>query len=77
MSRYVDIDSLEPQQFENSEVELGVLAYDYEAVQSEPYIDIVHCIECKHYMGLAVCEILQCLCGGTDFHCGYGERKEE
>ena len=49
MSRYVDIDRLEPQQFENSEVELGVLAYDYEVVQSEPYIDIVRCGECKYY----------------------------
>ncbi len=49
MSRYVDIDRLEPQQFENSEVELGVLAYDYEGVQSEPYIDIVRCGECVYY----------------------------
>ena len=51
MSRYVDIEKLEPRQFENSEVELGVLAYEYDMVQSEPYIDIVCCEECKYTDG--------------------------
>jgi hypothetical protein len=47
MSRYVDIERLVPMQVENSEVELGILVYDYDAVQHEPFIDIVRCRECK------------------------------
>ena len=85
MSRYVDIDRLEPQQFENSEVELGVLAYDYDVVQSEPYIDIVRCKECKYarmtYGGeCKYCEkwsLEESLYLDGDFFCSYGERSSE
>ena len=90
MSRYVDIDRLEPQQFENSEVELGVLAYDYEVVQSEPYIDIVRCSECKYWQPRAFVDIdggvyvdicnrpyaLDWNVKADDF-CSYGERKND
>ena len=72
MSRYVDIDRLEPQQFENSEVELGVLAYNYEVVQSEPYIDIVRCGECKWQGFYRHCRYFR----DIDF-CSHGEREGE
>lgn len=86
MSRYVDINRLEPQQFENSEVELGVLAYDYEVVQSEPYIDLVRCgecISCKRKRGTFKGEpIFFYRCKEhnrdveSDDYCSWGERRE-
>ena len=79
MSRYVDIDRLEPQQFENSEVELGVLAYDYEVVQSEPYIDIIRCGECK-YDGTWKCPWRNTQVPrypSADDYCSYGEREDK
>ena len=48
MSRYVDIETINPKQYENSEVELGYLAYDYDQVDAAPFLDIVFCRECKH-----------------------------
>ena len=48
MSRYIDIEMIKPKQYENSEVELGVLAYDYDEVQAMPFLDIVWCKECKY-----------------------------
>lgn len=86
MSRYVDIEKLEPRQFENSEVELGILAYEYDIVQGEPYIDIVCCEECIHcaddYIDVGMgtmpqftCELGRCgeSVQPNDF-CSYGER---
>lgn len=77
MSRYVDIERLVPMQVENSEVELGILVYDYDAVQYEPFIDICFCYECKwewtqkcppHRMGL--------IHDASDY-CSYGIRKTD
>lgn len=48
MSRYVDIETISPKQYENSEVELGYLAYGYDQVDAAPFLDIVFCEECKH-----------------------------
>ena len=48
MSRYIDIETIKPRQYENSEVELGVLAYDYDEIQAIPFLDIVWCKECKY-----------------------------
>lgn len=82
MSRYVDIGRLEPQQFENSEVELGVLAYDYEVVQSEPYIDICFCRECKYWQDNnggyphPDCRWVRIETPDADDYCSLGERKE-
>lgn len=73
MSRYIDIDRLEPQQYENSEVELGVLAYDYEKVQSEPYIDIVFCKDCK-LGGTEDCPMDEI---DDEYFCNFGEREGE
>ena len=85
MSRYVDIERLVPMQVENSEVELGILVYDYDAVQHEPFIDIVRCGECKYwkesqyYAEVMVCTYVK---GATftrqhDDFCSRGERKDE
>ena len=75
MSRYVDIERLVPMQVENSEVELGILVYDYDAVQHEPFIDIVRCGECTErdddwcmYFGKMI---------NPDDYCSYGEREGE
>ena len=51
MSRYVDIETINPKQYENSEVELGYLAYDYDQVDAAPFLDIVFCEECKYTDG--------------------------
>ena len=79
MSRYVDIERLVPMQVENSEVELGILVYDYDAVQYEPFIDIVRCVECR-YKGMEICPMYKLTKAGVlkpyDF-CSYGEREGE
>lgn len=38
---------------------------------------VVRCRDCKHYLGLAECDIEGVFCGGTNFYCAYGERKGE
>ena len=38
---------------------------------------VVRCRDCKHYLGMAECEIEGVFCGGTNFYCAYGERKGE
>lgn len=37
---------------------------------------IGRCVECEHYEGLAVCELLGD-CGGTDWICGWFEPKKD
>ena len=80
MSRYVDIERLAPMQVENSEVELGILVYDYDAVQSEPFIDIVCCKDCKYWVSdggaLMRCDIHK---DPTvpDHYCSYGEEDKD
>ena len=37
---------------------------------------IGRCVECEHYAGLAVCELLGD-CGGTDWICGWFEPKKD
>lgn len=39
-----------------------------------PSVDIVKCIECKHYLGLAECELIDD-CMGTNGFCAWGEPK--
>lgn len=77
MSRYIDIETIKPRQYENSEVELGVLAYDYDEVNAMPYLDIVHCKDCKHYFSGNWCEILKAESMVENGFCAYGERTEE
>ena len=90
MSRYVDIERLVPMQVENSEVELGILVYDYDAVQHEPFIDIVRCGECKYWDDRrkddwwrkeGACTIISRLGDAIyrnhDDFCSYGEREGE
>ena len=88
MSRYIDIETIKPRQYENSEVELGVLAYDYDEVNAMPYLDIVHCKDCKHNpkrtndfaYGRCVCCCEDDWYGyvpDDDFFCGHGERIEK
>ena len=80
MSRYVDIERLVPMQVENSEVELGILVYDYDAVQHEPFIDIVRCGECKHWWneyGDSACMLHSDFTVNADDFCSYGEREGE
>lgn len=76
MSRYVDIEKLEPKQFENSEVELGILAYEYDIVQGEPYIDIVCCEECKYSDGEPIADgRYWCnMHGSFMYYCSEGEK---
>lgn len=83
MSRYIDIETIKPRQYENSEVELGVLAYDYDEVNAMPFLDIVRCYYCKHYREEDVgvgdyqwCELLQREVE-KDWFCASGERIEE
>ena len=85
MSRYIDIETIKPRQYENSEVEIGVLAYDYDEVDAMPFIDIVRCKECKHASRDGT---YGCMCNHfndndwayhrmyADDFCSYGERKE-
>ena len=83
MSRYVDITAISPKAYESSDVELGVLAYDYDEVQAMPFLDIVWCKECKyepiciHSVQHTTHEPTSVTIGykSVDF-CSYGERKE-
>lgn len=84
MSRYIDIETIKPRQYENSEVELGVLAYDFDEVEAMPFLDIVRCKECKHNVGLTngfweediVCDYWESDGLTADDFCSYGERRE-
>lgn len=38
--------------------------------------NVIRCKDCKHYQGLAECELIG-ECGGTDFYCGWAERREK
>lgn len=42
----------------------------------EKHCHIGRCVECEHYEGLAVCELLG-ECGGTDWICGWFEPKKD
>lgn len=81
MSRYIDIETIKPRQYENSEVELGVLAYDYDEVNAMPFLDIVQCQECKHWRNTNAEKIptASIACGNmhADDFCSYGEREDE
>ena len=78
MSRYIDIETIKPRQYENSEVELGVLAYDYDEVDAMPFIDIVRCGECKWRNAKMMPKSVKCLFSGkADDFCSYGEREGE
>ena len=78
MSRYVDIETIKPRQYENSEVELGVLAYDYDEVDAMPFIDIVRCSECKYWNDAdEYCKWLAKAHTSADDFCSYGEREGE
>lgn len=76
MSRYIDIETIKPRQYENSEVELGVLAYDYDEVDAMPFLDIVQCGECKHRGDdhWFCCNLN--LSSDAESFCSFGERKE-
>ncbi len=73
MSRYIDIETIKPRQYENSEVELGVLAYDYDEVNAMPFLDIVQCKECKHWGEW--CSQFDSYTNADDY-CSYGEREK-
>ena len=81
MSRYIDIETIKPRQYENSEVELGVLAYDYDEVDAMPFLDIVRCKECKYWRNTDPQKIptANIMCGHMhpDDYCSYGEREDE
>lgn len=87
MSRYIDIETINPRTYESSEVELGVLAYDYDEIEAMPFLDIVRCKECKHNVGLSngdgfweediVCDFWESDGLHADDYCSYGEREEE
>lgn len=78
MSKYIDIETIKPRQYENSEVELGVLAYDYDEVDAMPFIDIVPCGECKWRNAKMMPKSVKCLFSGKDDDfCSYGCREEE
>ena len=83
MSRYIDIEMIKPRQYENSEVELGVLAYDYDEVNAMPFLDIVQCEECKyelicsHSVQHTTHELTSVTIGYKSVnYCSYGEHKE-
>ena len=77
MSRYIDIETIKPRQYENSEVELGVLAYDYDEVNAMPFIDICFCKECKWRKVKMMPKSVKCLFSDNlDDFCSYGERRE-
>ena len=73
MSRYIDIETIKPRQYENSEVELGVLAYDYDEVDAMPFLDIVFCKECK-LGGTEDCPMDEI---DDEYFCNFGEREVE
>ena len=86
MSKYIDITTINPRVYESSEVELGVLAYDYDEIQAMPFLDIVRCKDCKHS---EPSEDNSLYCKHWDDHfgffwdevksndfCSYGDRKE-
>ena len=85
MSRYVDVETIKPRQYENSEVELGVLAYDYDEINAMPFLDIVWCKECKYrytpdcfraYLEYDTQEWVVDS-GDDDDFCSWGEREDE
>ena len=79
MSRYIDLETIKPRQYENSEVELGVLAYDYDEVNAMPFLDIVRCKECR-YKDTELCPMYRLIVAGVrkyDDYCSYGERESE
>ena len=76
MSRYIDIETIKPRQYENSEVELGVLAYDYDEVDAMPFLDIVRCKECYMCDEEMWCSFYDSIMESDDF-CSYGEREGE
>ena len=82
MSRYIDITTINPRVYESSEVELGVLAYDYDEICAMPFLDIVRCCDCEHmYDGLKgdgylICHKFNYFINADDF-CSYGEREDE
>lgn len=39
-------------------------------------VEVVRCIDCENYRGLAECQLIGD-CGGTDFFCAWGKRKDE
>lgn len=80
MSRYIDIETIKPRQYENSEVELGILAYDYDEVDAMPFLDIVRCSECE-YATKRLNDDYLCTHHGKDWNyynhfCSYGKRRE-
>lgn len=83
MSRYIDIETIKPRQYENSEVELGVLAYDYDEVDAMPFLNIVKCADCRKCIeqgGHANCNgYLYCTRQKTmvdeDCFCAWGEER--
>jgi len=74
MSRYIDADALECDT-EWSEYHDGFTAYSQMAIDTAPSVDLVWCIECRWYLGLAECELIGD-CAGTYGFCAWGERKE-
>lgn len=85
MSRYIDIETIKPRQYENSEVELGVLAYDYDEVDAMPFLDIVRCKDCAYVKRLLeplentdylICHKYYHAIDGDDY-CSYGVRQTE
>lgn len=81
MSRYIDITTINPRVYESSEVELGVLAYDYDEIQAMPFLDIVRCKDCKHCHYEQKDDIYHCYklfhrFYDTDNYCSYGERTD-
>ena len=83
MSRYVDITTISPKTYESSDVELGVLAYDYDEVQAMPFLDVVWCEECKyeltcsHSVQHTTHELTSVTIGYKSVNfCSYGERRE-
>ena len=83
MSRYIDIETIKPRQYENSEVELGALAYDYDEVNAMPFLDIVPCKECKHHFYDESNDCKMCYIHEygeiweDDDYCSHGEREDE
>ena len=74
MSRYIDITTINPRTYESSEVELGVLAYDYDEICAMPFLDIVRCKDCR-YFDDGWCNFIDSGFDADDF-CSYGERKD-
>ena len=87
MSRYIDITTINPRVYESSEVELGVLAYDYDEICAMPFLDIVRCKDCRYWIGeltedqedafVDECRWRTDEQPNSDDFCSYGERKTD